>query len=325
MNRRDTIVALLALSSGSFSVRSQQPGRKYQIGTLSSNLGPSANTRAFRERLQELGWIEGRNLTTVVRFTGADRARISAAAKELSDLKVDVIVTAGGAETAQAAITATKKIPIVFVIADDPVRVGLVRNLSHPEGNITGFSSMNAELDAKRLGILKEILPGLKRVGVVWSPVDPSGSSVMSAAEGPATSLGIMLDPLPTPGPEDLGAAFDLAKNRGDNAVMILATPILFDQDQKIAKLAMSKRLPTISAWRQLPEAGGLISYGPNTREMFRRAAAVVNRILKGARPSEIPVERPTRFDLTINLNSAKALGIKIPQSVLIRADRVIE
>ena len=221
-------------------------------------------------------------------------------------------------------MNATKTIPIVFAMADDPVRLGLVRTLSRPEANVTGVTSMNAETDSKRLGLLKEVLPKLTRVGVVWSPVDPSGSAVMSAAEGAARSLGLQLEPLAMRRPEDLSDAFATAKKQGVEAVMVLGTPILFPHQRRIAELATPARLPTISPWRQLPEAGGLLSYGANLREMFRRVAEVLDRILKGAKPSDIPVERPTKFDLVVNDKAAKALGLTLPRSLLLRADEVI-
>jgi putative ABC transport system substrate-binding protein len=275
--------------------------------------------------LRELGWTEGRNLAFEDRYAGPDRERIAAAARELVDLRVDVIWTGGGAETPQAAMNATKTIPIVFVMADDPVRLGLVKIFSRPEANVTGVTSMNAETDSKRLGLLKEALPKLRRVGVVWSPVDPSGSAVMSAAEGAARSLGLQLEPLAMRRPEDLSEAFATAKKQGVEAVIVLGTPILFPHQRRIADLAILARLATISPWRELPEAGGLLSYGANLREMFRRAAEVLDRILKGAKPSNIPVERPTKFDLVISLKTAKALGLTIPPSMLARADEIIE
>ena len=186
------------------------------------------NNRITLERLRELGWTEGRNLVLENRFVGPDRERLTAAVKEMVDLGVDLILTGGGAETPQIAMSATKTIPIVFAIADDPVRLGLVKSLSRPAGNITGVSSMNAELDAKRLELLKEIVPNLRRVGVMWSPVDPSGAAVMSAAEGAARSLNLRLEPLAILRAEDLAAAFADAKKRAVEAVAILGTPILF-------------------------------------------------------------------------------------------------
>jgi putative ABC transport system substrate-binding protein len=325
VNHRRSFVSGLGLTilTTPLARAAQQTGRTYRIGLLSST-APSENTRTVRERLRELGWNEGRNLFFADRYTGPDRERIAAAAKELVDLRVDVIWTGGGAETPQAAMNATKTIPIVFAVADDPVRLGLVRSLSRPDANVTGVTSMNAETDAKRLELLKEVLPRLKRVGVVWSPVDPSGSAVMSAAEGAARSLELQLEPLAMRRSEDLSDAFTTAKKQGVEAVMILGTPILFPHQRRIAELASSARLPTISPWRQLPEAGGLLSYGANLREMFRRVAEILDRILKGAKPSGVSVERPTKFDLVVNDKAAKRLGLTLPPSLLQRADEVI-
>jgi putative tryptophan/tyrosine transport system substrate-binding protein len=325
MNRRTLLYGLaLGTLCAPLAAVGQQAERMYRIGQLSST-APSALTEAVRERMRELGWTEGRDLAFEDRYTGPDRERIAAAARELVDLRVDVIWTGGGAETPQAAMTATKTIPIVFAMADDPVRLGLVRTLSRPEANVTGVTSMNAETDSKRLGLLKEVLPKLKRVGVVWSPVDPSGSAVMSAAERAARSLSLQLEPLALRNPEDLSEAFAAAKKHAVEAVMVLGTPILFPHQRRIAELAILTRLATISPWRQLPEAGGLLSYGANLREMFRRVAEILDRILKGAKPSDIPVERPTKFELAINLKTAKTLGLTIPESLLLRADEVIQ
>jgi putative ABC transport system substrate-binding protein len=249
---------------------------------------------------------------------------MAAAARELVDLRVDVIFATGGAETPQAAMNATTTIPIVFAMADDPVKLGLVRTLSRPEANVTGITSMNAETEAKRMGLLKELLPKLKRVGALWSPIDPSGSAVMSAADAAAQSLSLQLEPLAVRRLEALPDAFATAKNRGVEALCVLATPILFPHQQKIAEFASKAGLPAMSPWRQLPEAGGLVSYGANLREMFRRVAEVLDRVLRGARPSDIPVERATKFDLVINDKAAKALGLTLPQSFLLRADHVI-
>src|SRR5262249_29582780 len=201
--------------------------------------------------------------------------RAGGAAGDRASLRFDLIRAAGGAEAPQAAATATKSIPIVFVIADDPVMVGLVKSLSHPGANVTGLSSMNAELDDKRLALLKEALPQLRRIGAMWSPIDPSGSSVMRATEHAARALNVQLTPLAIERPDDVSEAIGNAKKEGVDAVMVLGTPTLFPQQRRIAELATSARLPTVSAWRQLPEAGGLLSYGANIRAMFRRAADI--------------------------------------------------
>ena len=301
----------------------QQAGRMHRIGHLTSTR-PGENRRQVQERLRELGWIAGRNLTFEDRYTGLDRERMATAARELVDLRVDIIYATGGAETPHAAMNATTTIPIVFAMADDPVKLGLVRTLSRPEANVTGVTSMNAETEAKRMGLLKELLPKLKRVGVLWSPVDPSGSAVMSAADAAAQSLGLQIEPLAVRRIEALPDTLATAKNRGAEALSVLATPILFPHQQKIAELAINARLPAISPWRQLPEAGGLVSYGANLRVMFSRVAEILDRILRGARPSEIPVERAAKFDLVINDRAAKALGLTLPQSFLLRADHVI-
>jgi putative ABC transport system substrate-binding protein len=277
------------------------------------------------ERLQELGWVEGRNLVIENRQMGPEREKLAAAAKELVGLRVDLIITGGGAETPQIAMSATKTIPILFFMADDPVRTGLVRNLSRPDGNVTGFSSMNADLDAKRLELLREALPALKRVGVMWSPIDPSGAAVMAAIENAARSLNILLEPLPINRADELPDAFADAKKRAVEAVMVLGTPILFPHQRRVAELAAAAGLPTISAWKSLPEAGGLLSYGTDLPAANRRIAEMVDKILKGAKPADVPVERPTKFELVVNKKSANALGLKIPQQLLLRADRLIE
>jgi len=326
VNRRCAILnglSLTLLATPLARAAAQQAERMYRIGRLASTRA-SENTQTILERLRELGWTEGRNLTFVDRYTEPEREQIAAAARELVDLRVDVIWTGGGGETPQAAMAATKTIPIVFAIADDPVRLGLVRTLARPEGNVTGVTSMNAETEAKRLELLQEILPKLTRVGVVWSPVDPSGTAVMSAAEVAIRSQGLQLEPLAMRRPEDLSDALATAKKRGVDAVMVLGTPILFSHQRRLAELAIAARLPTISPWRQLPEAGGLLSYGANLREMFRRMADILDRILKGSKPSDIPVERPTKFELVVNDKAAKALGLTLPRSLLLRADTVM-
>ena len=321
------LVAPLIIEADPAATNAEQGGRLYHIGILSSTdpARPNENYVTFRERLRELGWSEGRDLAVEERNIGPDRERLAVAARELVALRLDLILAAGGAEAPQAAATATKAIPIVFVIADDPVRLGLVKSLSRPGANVTGLSSMNAELDDKRLALLKEALPRLRHVGAMWNPVDPSGSSVMRTTERAARALNVQLTPLAVQGPEDVGEAIGNAKREGVDAVMVLGTPTLFPQQQRIAELATSARLPAVSAWRQLPEAGGLLSYGANIRAMFRRAADIADKILKGGKPTQSPVERPTKFDLVINLKTAKALGLTIPPSLLARADQVIE
>lgn len=278
-----------ALVLGAGAGVAQQARRIYQIGIVSSSAKPSENHGFTLERLRELGWMEGRNVVIEVRYVGPDRERLSAAVKELVDLRVDLILAPASGETSQLAMNATKTIPIVFAMADDPVRLGLVRSISRPDRNITGVTSMNADLDPKRLELLKEIMPTLRKVGVMWSPTDPSGAAVMSAAENAARSLKLGLEPLPVRQAEDLADAFAEARRSAVEAVAVLGTTVLLTHQRRIAELASVERLPTISAWKQLPESGGLVSYGPNLREMFRRFAELGDRILKGAKPADIP------------------------------------
>jgi putative ABC transport system substrate-binding protein len=323
-------IGLVALVIGLFLVplaegQDNRDGKVYRIGSLSSLDKPSINHVAFRAKLRELGWVDGRNITIEERFAGRDRGRLAAFAQELVRLRADVIFTTGGAEAAQAAKMATKTIPIVFATASDPVVAGLIESFSRPEANITGLSFINTDLDAKRLALLKEALPRLTRVGVLRSPIDPAGSAQVKAAESAARSLGVQLQVFDVRGPHDLAGVVSSAKKQGAGAVMVLGSPTLFEYQGSIGELVTKSRLPVISAWRQLPESGGLMSYGADIPEMFRSAAVYVDKILKGAKPADLPVEQPTKFELVINLKTARALGLTIPPSVLLRADQVIQ
>ena len=321
------VVLALVFILGPLSTEAQdnKEERVYLVGHLSSLDKTTVNHAAFRAKLRELGWVEGRNIRFEDRFAGRDRERLAAYAAELVRLRVDLIITTGGVETAQAVKMATKTIPIVFATAGDPVATGLIASFSRPEANITGLSSINTELDAKRLALLKEVLPRLTRVGVLRSPIDPSGSAQVVATETAARSLGVQVQVLDVRGPGDLGDVIDTAKKQGAGAVMVLGSPTLFEYQRRIGELVTKARLPVISAWSSLPESGGLMSYGADIPEMFRSAAVYVDKILKGARPADLPVEQPTKFELVINGKAARALGLTIPQSVLVRADRIIQ
>ena len=323
--RREFIGTLAAGLIAPLAAEAQPAEKTYRIGHLSSLEKPTGNHAAFREKLRELGWIEGKNIASEDRFAGPDPKRLAAFAKQLVDLPVDLIVASGGTEPVQAAKNATKTIPIVFTLADDPMRVGVVSSMSRPGANITGLSSMNTELDAKRLALLKEALPQLKQVGVLKSSVDPSGPAVLRAAEAAARSLGVQLQVFEVQRPQDFDEAFATAKKRGLGAVMILGLPTLFEHQRHIAEVATKTRLPVISPWRQAVQFGALVSYGADIPEMFRRVAVYVDKILRGAKPGDLPVEQPTKFELVINLKTAKALGLTFPQSLLRRADEVIQ
>jgi putative tryptophan/tyrosine transport system substrate-binding protein len=334
MNRRAFITAVGLGALAAPSTAEAQPAAKvYRIGHLSSLAGPTVTPgaaradadAAFREKLHELGWVEGKSLTIENRYAGRDLERLAVFAVEFAHLPVDLIFTTGGVESAQAAKNATKTVPIVFATAGDPVMAGLVSGLSRPEANVTGLSSINTELDAKRLALLREALPRLRRVGVLQSPIDPSGAAQLRASEAAARSLGVQLQILPVRGLQDLSDAISAAKKQGAGAMMVLGSATLYEYQGRVAELVTKARLPSISAWRQLPEAGGLMSYGADIPEMFRRAAVYVDKILKGAKPADLPVEQPTKFELVINRKTARALGLTIPPSLLLRADAVIE
>jgi putative tryptophan/tyrosine transport system substrate-binding protein len=320
------LAAILALAPfAATEAQENKAGKVYRVGHLSSLDSPTINHVAFREKLRELGWIEGINIRFEERFAGRDSERLAALAAELVRLRADVIFTTGGVESAQAAKIATKTIPIVFATSGDPVVTGLIASFSRPEANITGVSSINSELDAKRLALLKEVLPRLTRVGVLRSPIDPSGAAQVKATETAARSLAVQLQVLDVRGPQDLGDVINSAKKQGVGALLVLGSPTLFEYQRRVGELVTKANLPVISAWRLLPESGGLMSYGADIPVMFRRAAVYVDKILKGAKPADLPVEQPTNYELVINLKTAKTLGITIPPSVLGRADQVIE
>ncbi len=311
MRRRSLVLALLTVVFGVPGASDAQPPAS---GARVGFLGATESNRQFealRQGLRDLGWIEGQNLVI--------ESRSGALAAELVRRKVDVIVA--GALGVQAAKSATTTIPIVFVIPDDPVATGLVASLARPGGNMTGLSSLNVELDAKRLALLKEAVPGLARVAVLVNPADPRAGAMLAATEGAARSVGLRLQVIEVRAAADLDAAVTAAARGKAEALTVLGSSFYFS---RIPELAVKARLPVIAPWKQFPEAGGLMSYGADIPEMFRRAAAYVDRILKGTKPAELPVEQPTKFELVLNLKTAKALGLTIPPSVLARADVVI-
>ena len=325
MDRRAFISSVtLGLLAAPLAADAQQAGKLARVGHLSSLDRPTANHAAFQRKLGELGWVEGR-ITLENRFAGRDLARLTAFAAELSRLPVDLIFVTGGAESVQAAKHATTTIPIVFAISSDPVGAGLVSSLARPEANITGFSSVNTELDGKRLALLKQALPSLKRIAVLRSSVDVSGSAEVRAIDTVARSLDVQLQVLGVRGAQDLNEAINIAKAQGAGGLLILGSATLYEFQHRVADLVTNARLPAIAAWRQFPESGGLMSYGADIPDMFRRAAVYVDKILRGAKPADLPVELPTKFELVVNLKTAKALGLTIPQSLLQRADQVIE
>jgi len=318
------------LLGGLFSpLAAQQAAKVPRIGWLAVNLA-AANPHlreAFLQGLRDLGYVEGRNLMIEYRFAEGKLDRLSDLAAELVALKVDVIV-AGATPAAVAAKQATKTIPIVFASGGDPVTDGLVTSLARPGGNVTGTSGRVPELVGKCLEQVKRAVPGISRVAVLWQPGavgERTEKDMVKGAEVAARALGVRLQFVEARGPADFDRAFsDMTKARA-GALTVLTSPMLFSERRHLVDLAAKHRLPAVYTLREFVDAGGLMAYGPNAADVYRRVATYVDRILKGAKPADLPIEQPTKFELVINLKTAKALGLTIPQSVLGRADEVIQ
>jgi len=327
MNKKVTGLLLGAvLVALSFSVEAQQPKKVPRIGYLTLGAGPAEPEVEFKQRLRDLGWMEGQNIMIEYRWAANDMDRLAVLAKELVDLKVDVVVAAA-TPAIQAAKNATRTIPIVMAAAADPVGIGFVASLARPGGNITGLSLQSPELAGKRLELLKEIVPKLTRVAFLAHRGDPAHKLFIKEARDIAPRIGIQIQPILIEGPGEFEVAFSAMTRERAGALVVapLFTGSALGLGPKVAELAAKNRLPAVSDGIRFPEAGGLMSYGANRVDLFRRAATFVDKILKGTKPSELPVEQPTKFDLVINLTAAKQIGVTIPQSVLFRADRVIK
>ena len=279
-------------------------------------------TAAFVQRLHELGWTDGRTVEIRYRWAEGRAERWAEIAAEFVRLKVDVIVTGGNA--AVAAKQASSAVPIVFALVDDPVGLGLIASLARPGGNVTGLSIQNPDLAGKRVELLREVVPGLRRLAIMANVELPSAASEMREVQTAARTLGLDATTFPIRRAEDIAPAFEALKGSAD-ALYVVGDGLVITHRVRINTLALIARLPTIYPVREYVDAGGLMSYGPNFPDQFRRAADYVDKILRGAKPGEIPVEQPTKFDLVINLTTAKALGLTIPESFLLRADEVIE
>jgi putative tryptophan/tyrosine transport system substrate-binding protein len=304
----------------------QQPTKIPRIGYLSGGF-PSAGaprTDAFRLGLRELGYVEGKNIVIEYRHAEGKLDRLSALAAELVRLKVDVIVTGGGGGATRAAKEATKTIPIVMAGDVDPVGQGSVTSLARPGGNITGLSTLTPEISGKRLELLKEIVPKLSRVAVLGTSTGPSTARLLQEVEPVAGAFGVKLQFLDIRSAKDIETAFRAATKGRAEGILVLTGPVINAQRKQIADLAAKSRLPAIYPFPEYVDAGGLMSYSASIADLYRRAAIYVDKILKGAKPADLPVEQPTKFELVINLKTAKQIGVTIPQSVLYRADRVI-
>jgi len=314
---------LLALCS---SVEAQQAGKVPRIGYLAPNLSNAvlATHEAFRQGLRELGYVEGKNIIIEYRWAEGKADRLPLLAAELVRLKVDAIFASGAVQPALAAKNATTTIPIVFVGVGDPVALGLVASLARPGGNITGLSSMGRELSGKRLELLKETVPKASRMAVLWNPDNPTSVSNMQETKAAAPSLGIKLQSLEIRESNDLEQAFSAVKKEAAEALVLLNSPNFVNLRKQFVDLAAKSRLPAMYDESQWVDAGGLMSYGPNYPDLWRRAATYLDKILKGTKPADIPVEQPTKFEFVINLKTAKQIGLTIPPNVLARANKVI-
>jgi putative ABC transport system substrate-binding protein len=330
MERR-TFIAMLTggIVVAPFAAAAQQAAKIARIGFLGADLAANPPLlEAFRQGLRDLGYVEGRNVVIEYRDAEGKLERLPALAAELVALKVDVIVAAAGTVVALAAKQATRSLPIVFIAVGDPVTTGLVTSLARPGGNITGSAAFTPELVGKCLELLTQAVPGVSRVAVLSQPGavgERTEKDILKRAEVAGRALGVRVQFVEARGPADIDRAFSEITRARAGALTVVSTPMFGSERRRLVDLAGKNRLPTVYSFRGYADAGGLMSYGPNLADMYRRAATYVDKILKGAKPGDLPVEQPTKFELIINLKAAKALGLTIPQSVLGRADEVIQ
>jgi putative ABC transport system substrate-binding protein len=325
MKRREFITLLGgAMTAWPVAARAQQPAKLPTIGFLGATTPAtwSLFVAAFVQRLRELGWIEGRTIAIEYRWAEGRGERFAEIAAEFVRLKVDVILTSGGAVDAVKQTTST--IPIVFAVANDPLSTGLVSSLARPGGNVTGLSNQASDLGAKRLELLREVVPSLRTLAIIANVGYPAAVVEMGEIQTMARTFGVDVVMLGIRRAEDIAAAFEGLKGRAQ-ALYVVSDPLITTNRVRVNTLALVARLPTMHSVREYVEVGGLMSYGPNYPELFRRAADYVDKILRGTKPGGIPVEQPTKFDLVVNLTTAKALGLNVPPSLLARADEVIE
>jgi ABC-type uncharacterized transport system substrate-binding protein len=317
---------LLAVSLGTSVAQSSEkvPRVGYISPGSSSDQLRLRRFEAFRQGLRELGYVEGQNIVLEPRWAEGGYAQYPALAADLVRLKAGIIVAVGGAAT-KAAKQVTRTIPIVMSVVVDPVGSGLVPSLAHPGGNLTGISIMATDLIGKQFELLREVVPKVSRMALLWNPANPSHAPAISHVKAAARSLGVQLQLLEARDPQEIDRAFAAMTREQAGALVVLPDAIFTNQVRQIAELAVQRRLPSIYGVSENAEAGGLMVYGTDFVDLERRAATFVDKILKGAKPGDLPVEQPTKFELTINLKTAKALGLTIPQSLLLRAGRVID
>jgi putative ABC transport system substrate-binding protein len=326
--RRFLLTSLAGVLAAPLVAEAQQAAKIARIGWLGDKPAGNPHVReAFLQGLRDLGYVESRNLVIEYRAAEGNFERFPALAAELVALKVDIIV-ATGTPAALAATQATRTLPIVFIAVGDPVTSGLVTSLARPGGNVTGSSILDPDLVGKCLEQLKQAVPGISRVAVLWHPgvfPERTEKDILKGAEVAARSLGVRLQFVEARGPADFDRAFSEMTRARATALTVLSSLMFFNERRRLVDLAAKNRLPAVYTARDYVDAGGLMAYGANPADLFRRAATYVDKILKGAEPADLPVEQPTKFELVINLKTAKALGLTIPPSLLLRADQVIE
>lgn len=317
------VTVIAASSLLPLAADAQPPAKAARIGYLAVEPPPSPYLDAFRAGLQRLGYVEGRNLTIESRFAAGRTDRLPALASELAGLKVDVIVGVG--PVAQAIKNTITTIPIVFGVSSDPVESRLVSSLTRPGGKITGITYLQPELAGKRLQLLKEIVPGVSRVAMLMNPIHAGEDQEWREMDAAARIIGVTLQHHMMPLTSDLTELFAAITRDKADAIVLVPGPMTNQNRKALADFGLKVRLPVIAAWTEYADAGSLLSYGPNRRDISRRLAAFVDRILRGEKAADLPIERPTRFELVVNLRTAKALGVAIPASLLVQADEVIE
>lgn len=324
MKRREFLALLGGAAAGfPLAARAQQPAKILKLGVLLySTPQNDPQRKALQQGLGDLGYVEGKNIAVEYRYAEDKAERLPGLAAELVRLKPDVLFPLGG-DVAPFVSKATQSIPIVFVMSADPLQLGLVASLARPGGNATGFTFLQDELASKRLELLKEVAPRVSRVAFLWNPDHPDNE--MQAAQRAAAALGVHLQPVEIRGPGDLDGALRAVTPASVDALYVVSSRQMLAGLPRIVEFATTAKMPLAGGWGAWAQAGGLLSYGPNVAEIVRNAATYVDKIFKGAKPGDLPVQQPTRFELVINLKTAKTLGLAVPESFLLRADRVIE
>ena len=325
VSRRAALAVLLAVGTRAPAAAfAQQPPRAPRIGVIGERSPSDPFLVAFRRGMSKLGYVDGRNITIEYRYAQGALDQVPRLAKELIDLKVDVLVV-GGTVSTQSVMKVSRSVPIVFATVGDPVGSGIVASLARPGGNVTGLASSSFELSGKQLELLRTAVPKLSRVTVLYNPLNSSAKAAIDTTKNAAGALRVELQFLEVRQPENLSGAFSALAPWRPGGLLVFADPVFGSQLPRLAKLAAVQRLPAMYLRSEFAEAGGLLAYGPSFTDNYRRAAAYVDKILKGAKPADLPVEQPTKFDLAVNLKTAKTLGLTLPQELLGRADQVIQ